>query len=283
MNGSIYTKSMTPEFNRSAIILVFSCSLLLVFMAGILALFVPSGNKLVHATSRMHDPELFFDKYFIKGVSLTRVAENGHEVNLHAKQIIHRDRTILDRIVLVSLNEVFIDTLELSIRANEPSIPDKSPAKGIMDSFPVAVARPLSGTSEGLTRILVDKFSASYTFPQQTQLWIQSETARLYEGLYIFEGRVDINSSRGDRFITRLAVWDKSAGGFLMPYGYQNNSDNTENSVFVALNDDGTLMSTDYYPESNWETVDIVEQMKRKLAKQIIESMGMFFLKAANQ
>jgi hypothetical protein len=274
---------MTPEFNRTVISLVSGYALFLVAIIGILSLFVPSGNNLVNATSDMEVPEYIFDQYFIKGVSLIQFTGNGIEVDLRANQIVHRDRIILDQIVLVSNDEVVIDHLELTITANEQSSLASVPAKVTMDSFPAEFPMHDDGTPGTLTRVLVDKFSATYTFPQQTQLWIQSETARLYDGIYIFEGGVTINSSQGDRFITRLAVWDKHVGGFLMPNGYRNHLEITDSDAFIALKDDGTLLVTDYFPKSNWESVDIIDLMSQKLANQIIESMGMFFMKVGNQ
>jgi hypothetical protein len=184
--------------------------------------------------------------------------------------------------VLESLDEVFIDHLELDITVNEQSSSIEVPVSAISDSFSEEFSMHEDSLAETLTRVLVDKFSATFTFPQQTQLWIQSKTARLYDGLYIFEGGVTINNSQGVRFTTSLAIWDKHAKGFLMPHGYRNDSGDIASSAFIALKEDGTLLGTDYLPESNWESIDVIDQMSQKFANRIIESMGMFFLKAGN-
>jgi hypothetical protein len=247
-----------------------------------LGLFAPSGNRLINATLDEMAPEFDFDDYYVKGTSLTQANENGFDVILLANHIVHRNRSILDHIVLVSLDEIFIDQLELNVKANETSPPQKNRAKALMESIPIDLPKSSSASSEILTRILVDNFTAVYSFEDSTKLELHSRSARLYEDLYIFEGGVTITSSLSGKITTVLAIWDKTAGGFLMPYGYQSNTSNVDGKKFLFLTDNGALVRTDYYPENNWESVDVVDQMSHQLVKQIYESLGMFFLKTGS-
>lgn len=239
---------------------------------------VPSRNMFRDATFDEMAPEYSFDDYYVKGISLTQINENGYDVILHANHVVHRNRRILDQIELMSLDEIFIDRLELDVKANETSIPHKNRAKAIMGSIPIDFPKSSNTSSEMLTRILVENFSAAYTFEDNAKLNLQSRNARLYEDLYIFEGSVILTSSLGGKTTSVLAIWDKNAGGFLMPYGYQNNTSNIDSKAFLLLTDNGVLVPTDYYPENNWESIDVVDQMSHLLVEQIYESLGMFFL-----
>lgn len=280
---------MATPLNRVVIRIVSGYIALLLAVAVIPGLWNPSIDNIVRPDQEANATEpAVFDHYFIDDVSLQLVTETAMRVNLHADQIVHRDRTLYGQIVLESFDEIYIDQLELNANMLDMAPDDQDNGIDILAS---AITNTLSeefypaddSLTETLTRVVVEKFSATFTYPRSTQLWIQSGEARLYGGLAVFEGGVSIANSRGTHFTAGTVVWDKHAGGFLMPFGCHNDSGDSTEPVFISLGTDGNLMVMDYLPASNWENVDIIDQISRRYATRLTGSMAMFFLTAGSQ